>query len=196
MSFQDFVTDHVSLIKADGRRWDSIKASVQTHKIFIEDGRLPIEEDDIIERSLPNGLAERYVILDRGFHNTWQGIPAHYQIAVRKETAISRGNSPSTVYNVTGPNARLNIGSVDSSTNVVNVAPTELLTQLQRTIEARVEAEQERNELLARLADLQSAQGTPTYLDRYQRFIAAAANHMTTLAPFLPALTQLMGKLG
>ena len=112
-----------------------------------------------------------------------------------KEGGSASESSPSVVYNVTGPNARLNIGSIDSSTNVVNVAPTELFTQLQRTIEARVVAEQERNELLARLADLQSAQGTQAYLEQYQRFIAVAANILTILAPFLPALTQLMGKL-
>ena len=53
MSFRDFVTDNVSLIKADGRRWDDIAASVQTRKIFIEDAQLPIEEGDIIERRLP-----------------------------------------------------------------------------------------------------------------------------------------------
>jgi hypothetical protein len=114
----------------------------------------------------------------------------------RIEEAIERKMRQPVVYNVTGPNARLNFGSVDSSTNVVNVAPAELFTQLRLTIEEKVQAEQERDELLARLADLQSAQGTPTYLDRYQGFIAAAANHMTILAPFLPALTQLMGKLG
>jgi hypothetical protein len=195
MSLHHFMTDLVSLIKADGRRWDGIKASVQTRKILIEDGRLPIEEGDIIERSLPNGLTERYAVLDRGFQNKFHHIPAHYQIAVRKETSIPRDKSPSTVYNVTGPNARLNIGSVDSSTNVVNVAPVELFTKIQRTIEERVIAEQERDELLARLADLQSAQSTPAYPEQYQRFIAAAANHITILAPFLPALTQLMGKL-
>jgi hypothetical protein len=114
----------------------------------------------------------------------------------RIEEVIERKMHKPVVYKVTGPNARLNIGSVDSSTNVVNVAPTELFTQLRLIIEEKVQAEQEREELLARLADLQSTQGTPTYLDRYQRFIAAAANHMTILAPFLPALTQLMGKLG
>jgi hypothetical protein len=99
----------------------------------------------------------------------------------------------SVVYNVTGPNARLNTGSIDSSTNVVNVAPTELFTQLQRTIEERILAERERDELLTRLADLQSTQGMPAYLEQYQRFIAAAANHLTILAPFLPALAQLIG---
>jgi hypothetical protein len=166
MSFRDFVTDNVSLIKADGRRWDDIAASVQTQKIFIEDAQLPIEEGDIIERRLPNSLTERYMVLDRGFHGTWQGLPAHYQIEVRKETAIPRQRSRSIVYNVTGANARLNIGSVDSSTNVVNVAPAELFTQLRRTIEEGVLVEQERNELLARLADLQSTQGTPSYLER------------------------------
>jgi hypothetical protein len=130
------------------------------------------------------------MVLDRGFHGTWQGLTAHYQIELRKETAIPRQRSQSIVYNVTGANARLNIGSVDSSTNVVNVAPAELFTQLRRTIEEGVLVEQERNELLARLADLQSTQGTPSYLERYQSFIAAAANHITILAPFLPALTQ------
>jgi len=34
--------------------------------------------------------------------------------------------------------------------------------------------------------------GGPTYLQKYQSFIAAAANHMTLLAPFIPMRSQLL----
>jgi len=83
------LTDVVSLIKANGQRYDNIKASVQPKMIFINDSALPIEEGDKIVRELPNGLIESYIVLDRGFYQKFGGIAAHYQVKVQKETAIS-----------------------------------------------------------------------------------------------------------
>ena len=47
--------------------------------------------------------------------------------------------------------------------------------------------------LLIRNVDaMQSAVGTKTFAEHYKEFIAAAADHMELVAPFLPALTQLL----
>lgn len=86
--------DKVSLVKQDGAQFDNIQASVQPGKIFIDDASLPIEEGDRIKRKLPSGLTESYLVLDRGYYEGIGGIPAHYQIKVRKETAI-RNEHPS-----------------------------------------------------------------------------------------------------
>jgi len=45
---------------------------------------------------------------------------------------------------------------------------------------------------LERIDKLEQAQGTPGFLASYQAFMTAAANHMTVLAPFLPALAHLL----
>ena len=68
----------VALVKQDRRRFEQIPADVQSKTIFIDDASLPIEEGDIIERQLPNGLLERYEVADRGF---WDD---HYQVKVKR----------------------------------------------------------------------------------------------------------------
>ena len=87
-SFNNMLNDVVSLIKANGQRYDNIKASVQPQMIFISDSTLPIEEGDKIFRELPNGLTETYIVLDRGYYQKFHSMAAHYQVKVRKETAI------------------------------------------------------------------------------------------------------------
>lgn len=63
------------MIKRDGSIFENIEGLVQTGKIFIEDTSVSIEEEDIIERTLPNGTKECFVVLDRGFYKGMHGIP-------------------------------------------------------------------------------------------------------------------------
>ena len=48
-------------------------------------------------------------------------------------------------------------------------------------------------EIAAILKKLEEETGTPGFSERYANFVVVAANHMETLAPFIPALTQLGG---
>gem|GEM_PF-5674032 len=100
--FNELMNDTVTLKKRNGEIIENIKASVQRDKIFIDDGKLLIEEGDKIVRVLPNGLTESYLILHTGFYDEFQGLPAHYQMKVRKESAIEPHSSMSfnigTVY--------------------------------------------------------------------------------------------------
>ena len=84
---RNLMRDKVSLIKDDGSRFDNIKANVQPDKILINDVSLPIEEGDKLIRTLPNNLVERYIVLDRCYYAGIGGIPPHYQVKVRKESA-------------------------------------------------------------------------------------------------------------
>lgn len=187
----DFMTDRVALVKANGERHEGIGASVQPSTILIDDGDVPLEEDDVVERTLPNGMVERYLVLDRGYYAAWDGPPAHYQAKVRKTTAKARAPGASNVYYLSGPNARVNVQSTDTSTNVVNVNSAELFAQISAAVQTGVVTDAERSALLDRVQALEAAVPTPMYLSAYQQFIAAAANHMTVIAPFLPALAQL-----
>jgi hypothetical protein len=51
---------------------------------------------------------------------------------------------------------------------------------------------EERTELIAAIAAMEKAHNTPTFVERYKDFIALAANHMTIIGPFLPALSALL----
>ncbi|WP_224762187.1 AbiTii domain-containing protein [Brevundimonas aurantiaca] len=85
---------------------------------------------------------------------------------------------------VSGDNARANLGSTDNSTNVIG----DTLTQLGEAITSRVENAQERETLLAAVQEMKDAKGKASFAAGYQKLIAAAANHMTVIAPFIPAL--------
>jgi len=97
-----------------------------------------------------------------------------------------------TVYNLAGTNNRINIGSEDSSTNVVNVTPHELFRELREAFQEQVGDAQERERILARLDALEHEHNAPSAFQRYVDFMAAAANHATIIGPYLPALAQLI----
>jgi len=193
MSFDSLMRDKVTLVKKDGKRFENIRAWVQSDKIFTNDPAIPIEDGDVFERALPNGIVERYTILDAGFMQGTGGIKSHYQSVVRKQTKIDPLAQPSQiVYNLIGPNARVNIQSVDSSANLVEVEPTELFGRIREAIGKSVQDGEMLKKLQEKVTELEKAQGTTGFMARYQEFIALAANHMTLLAPFIPALSQML----
>jgi len=193
MGFDELMQDRVTLLKKSGKRFENIMASVQKDKIFTNDKRIPIEEGDVFERKLPSGIIERYTVLDAGYYEGMGGIESHYQSIVRKETKIEPRAQPSqTVYNLIGPNSRVNIHSVDDSTNLVGIEPAELFNRLRAAMKQSVLDSELLEKLQQKVNDLEKTQGTSNFLARYQEFIALAANHMTILAPFIPALTQML----
>jgi hypothetical protein len=102
------------------------------------------------------------------------------RIAAQKESLVNQ------TLNVHGPNARVNIGSTDNSTNVVNQGIP--FSELRKAIEANVADGVERTAILERLADLETATNRESGTKKYQEFISTAANHMALIGPYLPAL--------
>jgi hypothetical protein len=190
---EDMLTDIVTIRTKDGKTYADVRASVQVGKIFTQRTDIPIQPGDEVVRRTVAGIDEVFVVEDPGFHAAFHGIPATYQMRARRADAPASASRGSTViYNLTGPNARFNINSVDSSTNVVSQAPPELFAALRVAIQSRIPAGQEQQDLLATAADLDQETGKPGFAQRYSRFMALAANHMEVLAPFIPALTQLL----
>ena len=193
MSMRHLMQDLVTLVKADGRRYPDIRAAVDPETIFIDDSSIPIEEGDFIERQLPNTLVETYSVLDRGFYARTGGIGAHYQSRVRKLTTIeAERKRDQMVIKVQGHNARVNIGSVDNSTNTVGMTGEQLFGELRKVIVEQIEDAAARASLLAAVDGMQAEQQKPGFLSHYQNFVVSAANHVTILGPFLPALTRLL----
>jgi len=60
MSFDSLMRDNVTLIKKDGNRFENIRACVQSDKILTNDPAIQIEDGDVFEHTLPNGIVERY----------------------------------------------------------------------------------------------------------------------------------------
>lgn len=97
------------------------------------------------------------------------------------------------VYHLTGDNSRVNVSSTDDSTNVVVSNSKEIFEMIRDAVNSGT-PQDEQSAILRRLDALEKAQHTPSYAERYKDFIAAAANHMTLIAPFIPALTELIDR--
>lgn len=89
-------------------------------------------------------------------------------------------------FNATGHNARNNINSIDNSTNVVHHAGP--FGELRTAIEGGVTGDTEKTFLLEMLAELEAAKDQKSASERFQAFVSAAADYMTIVGPFLPAL--------
>lgn len=122
MSFDDFMTDTITVRKQNGDLLEELKASVQRNSVFLERSDVLIEPRDLIERRASNGAVETFEVIDPGFHEAFHGIKAHYQMSVRKlGLPEAKERIESITYNITGHNARINNHSVDQSTNTMNI---------------------------------------------------------------------------
>lgn len=90
---------------------------------------------------------------------------------------------------VSGANARANLGATDQSTN--QIVHGDVFGDLKSAIEGGASGD-EQVRLLAALEDMRAKRGSSGFADAYQKFVTAAANHMQLVAPFLPALSTLL----
>lgn len=189
---KDLMPDIIAVLKPDGTRYDNLKAAVSRDSIIFDDVRVPLEEGDHVERKLPGGRSELYEVLETGFNKGLHGIPDFYNARVRKATSrIPVGGHGSTHVTLNGPNARVNVGSVDNSTNTINGAmPAEVFEQLLATLRSNIPEGEELASLEARVVEMQASVGTSAYNRAFSDFIQTAANWMTILGPFVPALSQ------
>jgi hypothetical protein len=105
--------------------------------------------------------------------------------------------SPKTtnIYHVYGHNPHWNINSSDHSVNTVTLTSEQIFARLKEKIAADIPGTEERAALVGKLEELEQAQNTPSFGHKYAEFIAIAANHMGLIAPFIPALTEMLQKV-
>ena len=189
-----FPTEKVKLIKKDGSVFENIEALVQTGKIFIEDTSVSIEEEDIIERTLPNGTKERFVVLDRGYYKGMHGIPDNYQIKVEKESKYksSKSNGSGQTYNINNQSGKINIHSIDQSINYILTPNDEQLFSTLKELARSIDSNEDIENIVQELRD---NVGNKTYAEKYNEFIQSIANHMTIFAPFIPMLSEFLTKM-
>lgn len=188
----NFPTEKVRIIKQDLSVIEWVEALVESKKIFVDDGTVNIEEGDIIERVLPSGAKEQYLVVDRGFYKGMRGIPDHYQITVEKQstyTKVSRGQVINQ-YNITNAD-RVNIHSTDNSTTYQITANDLSILETVRTLAKGLNNEQE---IISAVDEMQDNVGKRGFAEKYNAFIQSVANHMTIFAPFIPALSALLTK--
>lgn len=190
-SFEDFPHSDLDLVGKDGAVRGRSSGIVTSKGITIWDETLVIASGDELRRTLPNGTDETYEVIDPVFQQAWEGIPAHFQVEVRKKGTFAHGTGGNYSITVTGQNSRVNVGSHDQSVNIAVDNGT--FDRLRQALTDQVADEAERAKLLAAVADMERARGKEDLAPAYQRFIASAANHMSVISPFLPALGQMFG---
>ena len=177
MSFDDFMTDNISVRKQNGDLLKDLKASVQRNKIFLDRSDVLIEPRDLIERRASNGAIETFEVLDPGYHEAVQGFEAHYQMSVRKlGLPEAKQRIESITYNFTGHNARINNHSVDQSTNVINIG-----TDLREHVEGL-------RQVIQDLTDNQQKQDALEIVDAVEVQLASATPSRTVVSTLLKAL--------
>jgi len=186
----NFPTEKLKLIKQNSKQILELEGLVSTNNIMIEDASLDIEDGDHFERLLPNGRTESFLVLDNGFMRGFgHGIPDHYQVKVEKVTKTSPLNVTGSGYiTVVNDGGKVNINSTDNSINVQISNDTQrIFEELKQVIEDTKDTA-----LMESLEDLKASVGSDSYARKYNSFIQNAANHMTIIAPFLPAISALL----
>lgn len=108
---------------------------------------------------------------------------------------IEKGEAPVekepniTIGHISG---KVNINSTDNSTNI-NIDSSSIFGGLSNAISSASIEEKQKAQLLAKVEELRLAEGTGGFVQKYKDFMQSAANHMTVISPFIPALTSLIG---
>jgi len=118
------------------------------------------------------------------------------EIECRKDLQNTSAKNSSVIgntFNLSGSHSRVNVQSHDQSASVTIQNTENVFAEIRQTLERGIGSEQVLTQMLGKLADLEEAKGTDRFMQKYQAFIASAANHVTLIAPFIPALTQMLG---
>lgn len=87
---------------------------------------------------------------------------------------------------------KVNINSTDNSTNI-SIDSSSIFECLSDAISKALIEETQKAQLLVKVGQLKQAKGTDGFSEKYKDFMQNAANHMTVISPFIPALTSLIG---
>lgn len=197
-----------------------VKASVQARLDGLLEGfelyDVPID-DALVNRTVDElmGLADTMIINAAQAAAKTGNItlpPDYFPQVVRTECGISRASvrvqierkklmskkkeqpSVTNVYHIHGNNPRWNTNSTDNSVNVVITSHEQIFTDLRKQIESGVPAGDEQKDVLEKLTALEQAHNSPTFGHRLSEFVSAAANYMTIIGPFIPALMEMLQK--
>jgi hypothetical protein len=112
--------------------------------------------------------------------------------AARVAPSISIGNFSGHLHHgdVTGHQNRTLIGSTDNSSNSLDIDA--LFQELVQAINSNVGNGTDRAAMIEIAKEMEAAKGTPDYTPWFQKLVGYAANYVTVLGPFLPALGQLV----
>lgn len=119
-------------------------------------------------------------------------LKGYYLTKVEYEKRKKKDEGITNIYNLNGANAKINNHSNDHSVNIINMSSTDLFDEIRNVLNNNITETNELNSLKEAVAEMENNQNTSTFNQSYTKFITSAANHMTILSPFIPALTQMI----
>lgn len=186
---EGFPTARLDVVDTDGTVQQTM-GIVTSDLIMIPGATLMVDVGDEIRRTLPNGKDEVFDVVDPTFYEGFAGVPAHYQIKVRRKGAFSTETGGNHTFHVSGPNARVNFQSNDHSQNFA--ADKRVFAELHDVI-TQIDDPARREALTGAVYEMEvNLRNRDKFLRAYQNFMATVADHVTVFAPFLPALSQLI----
>lgn len=108
---------------------------------------------------------------------------------------IEKGEAPvekEGSINIGHISGKVNINSTDNSINV-SINSSSIFSGLSDAISAAAMDSRQKAQLLGKVDEMRNAEGTAGFVQKYKEFMQNAANHMTVISPFIPALTSLIG---
>ncbi|KRJ70813.1 MULTISPECIES: hypothetical protein [Acinetobacter] len=123
MGFGSLMRDIINVYDKEGNLVaEKEKASVQNGKSIITfKADYPVEIGYLVDRLIPNGIVERYRVIEPNYSGGASIIQPHYQMQVVNVNAVPDPRSVSTVNTISvSGNARYYQNSTDNSVNTIN----------------------------------------------------------------------------
>lgn len=184
--------ESIDIVAPEGEIRSSVLAYFAGNIFVIEDMSVDIQAGDEIRRPLPNGKEQAFTVKDPVCYPSGPFGP-HYQVKIAPKGMFDQHKGGHYQVTISGPNSRVNIGSQDSSVNVA-ISGNVFNDIRQALADAGIDSG-ELAMLQKKLAAMEAADDQGTFSKAYQGFVGSLADHITVVAPFLPALTQLLGTL-
>lgn len=181
--------EQITIVAPDGNVRCQVTAYYAGSIFIIDDMKADLEPGDELRRVLPNGKDDVYRVDDPKLFDTGH-MPAHYQVKVSRKGSFAHETGGYLV-NVSGANARVNIGSTDKSTNIVQ--SVDVFADMRHAIETGVTNSAHKALIMTAIDEAERSKGSDGFVQAYQKIVGTAADHLGLLMPFLPALTGMLG---
>ena len=130
--FSDMMNDEVFIIDNSGNRSGPYRTAFSTKNLIIDNESIDVEEGYKLARPLPSGKEDVYTIVETKFQSEFHGIPAHFSLTLRKDSAIQpeQQHSKNTTIHINNSH-----GIQDGDHNVQHIANSfaQLITEIEKS---------------------------------------------------------------
>lgn len=188
--FASFPHSDLRVVAPDGVIRSTARGIFSGKQVSVFDASLQVFAGDELRRTLPNGTEEAFEVIDPKFFEDFHGIPANFQIDVRRKGTFEAGKGGHFNIHVSGQNARVNFQSTDNSTNIAGGG--DVFADLASAVQKSVSDEDQRVAIVQAIALMKEQEEKAGFKQAYRDFMGLAADHLGVILPFLPVLAGML----